>query len=225
MGDADWKELTEFYSQFFQNELTKDDILNVIKRTTPDTHFQALVNLRNLQIIGTEMKSETTEKNDMNESDNSEDVADEIKTEPEIFRCVYDLHGFTRTSAVQFVRRVLMSLVATLSYKVEFIVGKGRHSAGRKPLIKEDVNDICKSLGFKWTESDTNSGRIEVNILASTEPNDKGRYHYETVAVKRNAKNAANNEHKALNERIVKELPPPSPHSGSIRGHPRSMRF
>lgn len=178
--------LVEFYMDFFQNELSRDDIVRVIEDTAPNEHFTELQKLKNhkrdITVVATEAPTQ---------------VVHQEEKDPYVHRIICDMHGFNRSSALQYARRTLLSLQAEYSYEVEFIVGKGRHNRFGRSLVKEDVADICTSLGFKWVESKQNEGKIHVSVLRNEDPKEKLLYHYETPPIRRNARNTAKQEWEA----------------------------
>lgn len=187
--------LVDFYVDFFQNALSRKDIEKVMADTKPSEHFTKLQELVNRKEPLVEETSADPEN------------AEVQGKEPDVQRIICDMHGFNRSSALQYARRILLSLQVDHSYEVEFIVGKGIHNRFGRSLMKEDVADVCMSLGFKWLEPPENQGKIRVSVSRNEDPNEKSVYHYETAAIRRGARSTAKQQYDAL-KNPIQDTPP-----------------
>ena len=153
----------EFYFDFFEHKIGKSEIAEIVANNPPESVFPILSGLC------TEAKSKAP-------AEARVEPEEEAKTS----KLTIDLHGFNKTSAEQYVRRVLMGLDARVAYEVVFIVGQGHHSEG-KSVIPGVVRSALQYFGFKTKLSDRgNSGQIVVKVSAQ-ENGDCGHHYLSSV--------------------------------------------
>ena len=72
-----------------------------------------------------------------------------------------DLHGYTKSQALQEVRNVMIDVIHKYSHdKVNFIVGQGKHSKG-EPVLKPAVLMYLRSVGLNCQIHPRNPGIVE----------------------------------------------------------------
>lgn len=95
----------------------------------------------------------------------------------------FDMHGFTRTMAPLYIRRVLMSFELFQTAKLKFVVGKGLHNNEKsQPILRNILLNLARIFGVECTENATNSGEVCIDLTPPANPPQKlhvyGRCYY-----------------------------------------------